>query len=158
MSDSTNQPKIDLGPVVQVGLVVRDAEATAKAWTDRFNFGEAKFVDWPPVGSTLAESSTYRGERGNFRMRLGFIETPSIQIEFIQPLEGGSVYAEFLEEHGEGIHHILFLVDDPKDVARKIGVPIALSGGSFLNPGALWTYLDTQELLGCMIELKTKMR
>ncbi len=139
-----------------MGLVVRDAEATARAWTDRFNFGAAKFVDWPPEGSNLAEGSTYRGERGNFKMRLAFIETPSIQIEFIQPLEGGSVYAEFLEQHGEGIHHILFWVDDPNDVANKLQVPIALSGSSFLNPGALWAYLDTQALLGCMIEVKTR--
>ena len=100
METTETPPKIDLGPVIQVGMVVRDAEATARAWTDRFNFGPAKTLDWPPEGSNLQESSTYRGERGNFKMRLAFIETPSIQIEFIQPLEGGSVYAEFLEQHG----------------------------------------------------------
>lgn len=50
---------------------------------------------------------------------------------------------------------ICLLVDDPKEVADKLGVPIALSGGSFLNLGALWAYLDTQVLLGCMIVVKT---
>ena len=50
---------------------------------------------------------------------------------------------------------IFLLVDDPKDVADKLGVPIALSGGLFLNLGALWAYLDPQALLGRMIEVKT---
>ena len=32
------------------------------------------------------------------------------------------------------------------------------SGGSTLNPGAIWSYLDTQQLLGCIVELKHKLR
>lgn len=148
--------RIDLGPLVQVGIVVRDVEATARAWVERFDLGPPLFVEWPPGDSTLAESSTYRGERGDFKMRLAFIETGTAQIEFIQPLEGGSIYAEFLEEHGEGLHHILFLVDDPHQVARQIDAPILQSGGSLLNPGAVWAYLDTQKELGCIIEVKTK--
>jgi methylmalonyl-CoA/ethylmalonyl-CoA epimerase len=147
---------IDLGPVVQVGIVVRDAEATVRAWTERFNIGAARIVDWPPEDSDLGAGSTYRGQPGNFRMRLAFLETGPVQLEFIQPLEGGNIYSEYLEAHGEGIHHILFLVDDPESVATQLDVPILQSGGSTLNPGALWTYLDTQKLLGCMIELKTK--
>jgi catechol 2,3-dioxygenase-like lactoylglutathione lyase family enzyme len=148
---------IDLGPVVQVGIVVRDAEATVRAWTERFQFEPAKFVDWPPAESDLGATSTYRGQPGNFRMRLAFLETGPVQLEFIQPLEGENIYAEFLDTHGEGIHHILFLVDDPQTVATRLNVPVLQSGGSTLNPGALWTYLDTNHLLGCMVELKTKI-
>ena len=150
------QPKVNLGPLVQVGIVVRDVEATVHAWRDRFDFAPPVFVEWPPENSQLAETSTYRGERGNFKMRLAFIETGAAQIEFIQPLEGGNIYAEFLEEHGEGLHHILFLVDDPQAVARRLDAPILQSGGSFLNPGAIWAYLDTQKELGCIVEVKSK--
>lgn len=147
--------RIDLGPVVQVGIVVRDAEAAVQAWSQRFQMDPPKIIDWPP-NETLAQSSTYRGNPGNFRMRLAFLETGPVQLEFIQPLEGGNIYSEFLEEKGEGIHHLLFLVDDPKKVASDLDVEIIQSGGSTLNPGALWTYLDTAELLGCIIELKTR--
>lgn len=147
---------IDLGPVVQVGIVVRDAEATVRAWTERFQIGPAQFVDWPPEGSDLGAASTYRGQPGHFRMRLAFLETGPVQLEFIQPLEGENIYAEYLDAHGEGIHHILFLVDDPQAVATSLNAPILQSGGSTLNPGALWAYLDTGNLLGCMVELKTK--
>ncbi len=91
-------------------------------------------------------------------MRLAFLETPSIQIEFIEPLEGDNIYSDWLAEHGEGLHHILFEVDDPEAVAAGLQAPIMQSGGSTLRPGALWTYLDTQDLLGCIIEFRTKLK
>jgi methylmalonyl-CoA/ethylmalonyl-CoA epimerase len=157
LRQQNEQPKIDLGPVVQVGIVVRDVDVTVRGWGERFSFAQAVFTEWPPENSNLAETATYRGGKGNFRMRLAFIETGAVQIEFIQPLEGGNIYSEFLEQHGEGLHHILFLVEDPEGVSRWLEAPILQSGGSFLNPGAIWAYLDTQQELGCIIEVKTKL-
>src|SRR5262245_7503824 len=94
--------KVDLGPVVQVGIVVRDAAATAQAWTERFHLAPARIIDWPPPNTTLADTRTYQGNTGNFHMRLAFLETGPVQLEFIQPLAGESIYADFLAEHGEG--------------------------------------------------------
>ncbi|HXF65054.1 MAG TPA: VOC family protein [Caldilineaceae bacterium] len=154
--DRVDRGRIDLGPVVQVGIVVRDVEATVAAWTSRFALGPAQFVDWPPEGSDLAQTATYRGQPGAFRMRLAFLQAGPVQLEFIQPLEGNNIYSEFLEKHGEGLHHLLFNVEDPEDVARRLEAPILQSGGSTLFPGAIWSYLDTQAMLGAMIELRTK--
>lgn len=147
----------DLGPVVQVGLVVRDAAAMAHAWVERFDLAQPHIVDWPPPNHNLEATRTYHGQPGDFRMRLAFIETGPVQIEFIEPLDGSNIYADFLAEHGEGLHHILFEVDDPQSVADGLGVKILQSGGSVLRPGALWAYLDTQDLLGCIVELKSKL-
>ncbi len=155
-SPSTPDSRIDLGPVVQVGIVVRDAEATVAAWTRRFVLGPAQFVDWPPPDTGLAETATYHGRPGNFRMRLAFLQAGPVQLEFIQPLEGDNIYADFLAEHGEGLHHLLFNVRDPEGVAHQLEAPVLQSGGSTLYPGAIWSYLDTQAMLGAMIELRTK--
>jgi methylmalonyl-CoA/ethylmalonyl-CoA epimerase len=152
----SNQARVDLGPVVQVGLVVRDAAATAQAWAERFKLDPPYIVDWPPPDRNLEATRTYHGRPGDFRMRLAFVETGPVQIEFIEPLEGQNIYADYLAEHGEGIHHILFEVDDPQAVAAGLGVKILQSGGSILRPGALWAYLDTQDILGCIVELKSK--
>jgi hypothetical protein len=114
-------------------------------------------VDWPPANTYLEGTRTYHGEPGNFKMRLAFLETGPVQLEFIQPLEGDNIYTEFLAQHGEGLHHILFEVDNPEAVAAGLGVKILQSGGSILRPGALWAYLDTQEILGCIVELKSKV-
>ncbi|MCB0063086.1 MAG: VOC family protein [Caldilineaceae bacterium] len=154
MINNESDHRIDLGPVMQVGIVVRDAEAAVRAWTERFKLGPAKFVDWPPPGSNLEETRTYHGQPGNFRMRLAFLETASVQLEFIEPLEGDNIYSDWLAEHGEGLHHILFHVSDPTAVAAGIDAPVLQSGGSTLNPGAIWSYLDTQAMLGCIVELK----
>lgn len=154
MDENQADRRIDLGPVMQVGIVVRDAEAAVRAWTERFKLGPAKIVDWPPPGSNLEETRTYHGQPGNFRMRLAFLETASVQLEFIEPLEGNNIYSDWLEEHGEGLHHLLFHVTDPEMVAVGIDAPVMQSGGSTLNPGAIWRYLDTQAMLGCIVELK----
>jgi len=150
-------PRIELGPLVQVGIIVRDAAATVEAWTSRFVLGPAQFVDWPPEGTDLAKTATYHGRPGNFRMRLAFLQAGPVQLEFIQPLEGDNIYADFLAEHGEGLHHLLFNVTDPDGVARRIEAPVLQSGGSTLYPSAIWSYLDTQALLGVMVELRTKL-
>jgi methylmalonyl-CoA/ethylmalonyl-CoA epimerase len=156
-SPNTADPRIDLGPMVQVGIVVYDAEAAVAAWTSRFQIAPAHFVDWPPPGKNLEETSIYHGRRGNFRMRLAFLQVGPVQIEFIQPLEGENIYSDFLEEHGEGLHHLLFEVEDPKAVTAGIGAPVLQSGGSTLRPGAIWSYLDTQEMLKTIVELRTKL-
>jgi hypothetical protein len=148
---------IDLGPVVQVGIVVRDVDATIAAWTKRFRLDPPHFVDWPPEGSDLAQTATYHGKPGNFRMRIGFLQAGPVQLEFIQPLEGDNIYSEFLAEHGEGLHHLLFNVVDPDGVARQLEAPVLQSGGSTLFPGAIWSYLGTQETLGLIVELRTKL-
>ncbi|MCC6455403.1 MAG: VOC family protein [Caldilineaceae bacterium] len=155
--NSTADTRIDLGPMVQVGIIVHDAEAAVAAWTSRFKLAPAHFVDWPIPGKNLEETATYHGRRGNFRMRLAFLQAGPMQIEFIQPLEGDNIYSDFLNEHGEGLHHLLFEVEDPAAVAAGLGATVLQSGGSSLRPGAIWSYLDTQEMLGAMIELRTKI-
>jgi methylmalonyl-CoA/ethylmalonyl-CoA epimerase len=158
MSDGQKtDARIDLGPVVQVGIVVHDVEKALAAWTSRFVFDEPQIIDWPVEGTDMAKTGTYRGRYGEFRMRLGFIQAGPVQIEFIQPLEGENIYAEHLEQHGEGIHHLLFEVDDPRAVASQLGAPIMQSGGSTLKPGAIWAYLDTHDVLSAIVELRTKV-
>jgi hypothetical protein len=155
--EENQETRIDLGPVVQVGIVVRDVKKTMEAWTSRFVLENPRIVDWPVEGTDLGKTATYRGRYGDFRMRLGFVETGSVQIEFIEPLEGDNIYSEFLAEHGEGIHHLLFEVPDPEGVSVQLGAPIIQSGGSTLKPGAIFAYLDTQEMLSAMIELRTRV-
>ncbi len=147
--------RVDLGPLLQVGFVVRDVDATVAQWCAHFKFGEPRFVDWP-VTPEMAQVATYHGKPANFRMRVGFLQAGPVQLEFIQPVDGANIYSDFLDEHGEGIHHILFAVDDPAAVAGQIDAPILQSGGSMLYPGAIWAYLDTQAAFQAMIELRSK--
>jgi methylmalonyl-CoA/ethylmalonyl-CoA epimerase len=63
-------------------------------------------------------------------------------LEVIQPLEGKSPHQEFLDNHGEGIQHIAFAVDDlNREVAQltKKGVSVLLSANL---PKVRVAYLD----------------
>jgi hypothetical protein len=142
--------RIPVGPIVQIGFVVRDAEAYARRWTTLFDFPPPRIVEWP-----LREGMTavFRGAPIDLKMKIAFVETGSVQLEFIQPLEPNNLYAEFLEQHGEGMHHVMFDVADPEAIADQLGVGV-LQSGDTVKPGGRWFYLDTQSLLGLPLELR----
>jgi len=87
-------------------------------------------------------------------MKLAFTKSGLVMLEIIQPLEGESVYKEFLREKGEGIHHIAtYEVEDMKKALtslEKQGIRI-LQRGRWRD--ASFTYLDTEKLLGIIVEL-----
>jgi 4-hydroxyphenylpyruvate dioxygenase-like putative hemolysin len=74
--------------------------------------------------------------------------------ELIQPLKGKSVYSDFLEEKGEGFHHLAFIVQDlDKEVAdmKNRGFKVIQTGA---RPKSRWAYFDTDRISGgCVIEL-----
>jgi predicted enzyme related to lactoylglutathione lyase len=79
-----------------------------------------------------------------------------VEVELIQPVEGRNAYQDFLDETGGGIHHVLFEVNDIDPVLRdleKVGVKV-LQSGTGIRPGTRWALLDTQELLGFLVELR----
>ena len=95
-----------------------------------------------------------KGEPGKaFKVRLAFTNIGPIQLELIQTLEGSSFYSSFIENSGEGIHHLGIQVDDVDAEVEKLvqsGMKVLSSrSGSF-------AYLDTQGPGGVMWELIRK--
>ena len=89
------------------------------------------------------------------KVRQAFTEVGNLEIELIQPLEGQSIYADFLAQHGDGIHHIRFNVADLDSVLRHVseyGIEVSQSGEG-LVPGTTWVNLDTEDKVGFTIEV-----
>src|SRR3954454_24920366 len=76
--------------------------------------------------------------------------------EIIQPLEGPSIYTDFLEQHGEGLHHVLVDCngipwDDRVRLFREHGYDVAQSGvwqgqvryAYFMTEGDIATTIET---------------
>jgi catechol 2,3-dioxygenase-like lactoylglutathione lyase family enzyme len=67
------------------------------------------------------------------------------------------VYADFVREHGFGVHHFGVLVDDMEAAiaqAREAGVEMIQDGAGFGRDGdGHYAYLDTEALIGVTIEL-----
>ena len=90
-------------------------------------------------------------------MRVALAQIGPMQIELIQPLEGESIYAEFIREHGYGIHHIAATVDDLESAvaqAEALGLEHVMGGGGHgLDNDGGFAYLGTESLLGTTFEL-----
>jgi methylmalonyl-CoA/ethylmalonyl-CoA epimerase len=73
----------------------------------------------------------------------------------IQPLEGESIWKDFLREHGGGIHHIRFNVDELEPVQAYLhekGIDPA-QHGSGIRPGTLWMNFASEDLVGFVVEV-----
>jgi hypothetical protein len=77
-----------------------------------------------------------------------------IDFEILQPLEGPSIYKEFLKEKGEGLHHVS-VVNPVENVHRalgdfkKEGIDVLMSGKL---EGIEFYYLDTDPVLKMIAE------
>jgi methylmalonyl-CoA/ethylmalonyl-CoA epimerase len=140
--------------VAQVGFVVKDLEATVENWTKLFGVGPWQFYTYE---KPLLKKMSYQGKPVEYRMRLALANVGSLRIELIQPLEGDTVYADFVREHGYGMHHFGLLTDDMEASlaeAREAGLAMTMDGSGFGKDGdGHYAYLDTEAALGTTLEL-----
>jgi methylmalonyl-CoA/ethylmalonyl-CoA epimerase len=145
--------------VAQVGFVVKDLEATVEAYHRLFGIGPWHFYTY---GKPLVKRMTRRGRPTEYRMRVALSWLGPLRIELIQPLEGDTVYEEFVREHGYGVHHLGILVKDADAAlasAAKVGLAMTMDGAGFgVDGDGHYAYLDTDALLGTTIELIERPR
>lgn len=139
MGNGENQ-KVQLKSVNQIGIVVKDANKVVEAWSVRFGIGPWRIEDRAGVDA--------KGRP--WKARLAFANLGTVELELIQCLEGRLFHSRFLDEHGEGIHHLGVCVDD---VDGEVNTAAALGMGVlFGNPGN-FAYLDSGEPGGVIFEL-----
>jgi 4-hydroxyphenylpyruvate dioxygenase-like putative hemolysin len=76
-----------------------------------------------------------------------------LKFEIVEPLEGESIYKEFLDKKGEGIHHLAFVVDDlDAEIAKMAerGFKVIQTGQTARGKFA---YFDTDKVGGVVTEL-----
>ena len=138
--------------VGQIGFVVRDCDRTVR---------QLRMIMGIEPDETCETSELpgrkYFGEEDDFVAKCLEYRLDNIDLEFIQPLRGRNIWQEYLDEHGEGIHHIQFFVDDFHEAVEYMagfGIPLAMEGPSVI-PGAHWGYFDSVEQLGFYLEVFT---
>lgn len=93
----------------QIGIVVRDVEQVARSYSEILGVGPWTVFEWE---APLVYSRTYQGEKIVSRERIATAQAGNLQLELLQPVVGPSIYRDWIEEHGEGLHHLNFSVDD----------------------------------------------
>ena len=53
-------------------------------------------------------------------VRVAFISVGDVRLELLEPLSKDSVVAKFIEQRGEGVHHICIEVDDLAKILKKL--------------------------------------
>jgi len=137
----------------QVGLVVKNLDATVKNY-EAYGIG-------PWEVHTLNEKKirdmTVHGERRDFAMRVAFAKIGEVEWELIQPLDDQSVYSEFLEKHGDGLHHVAMDVENfDETLAFCQGRGIEVIQGGMAGKDFGFAYLGTEKDLACITEIYKK--
>lgn len=140
--------ELNLPPLNHIGVVVRDMDEVGRSLKQVF-------------GLELEDEFEYTAEADDmltgepFTLRIAAVKIGGATYEFLQPVAGKSLWADFLESSGEGTHHVAFTVKDwAADVAR------IQEGGSVMVAGATvdkfdnkrWAYFDTH-IGGLIVEL-----
>lgn len=97
-----------LSETVQVCIVTRDYQKVMEGMLQA-GIGPWRVYTFGPDNCT---DLTLYGKPASFSMKLCMAWTGSMFWEIVQPLEGPSIYKDFLEKHGEGIHHVAFACGD----------------------------------------------
>ena len=147
---------INLTQPDQVGIVVKNVNAVVEQYQTLLGIGGFEIVDWPVPG--IDPLSTYHGQPAKWKMRTAFATLGSLQIELVEPLEGRSIFQDFIETRGPGFHHFRFTVQDIDDklaALEKANIPL-ISSGRGMRSNSRWYYFDTTSLLdGVYIELRS---
>lgn len=155
--------KISFENFMHVGIVVRSIEKTLEKMKSICDIGEYKVIDFPPKEMSRDEIQLYyHGSKTFFSAKFCFMKMGVTEIELIEPVEGDSVWKDFLREKGEGIHHLKFEVESLNDVIgfyKEKGVECTQYGSAVgANLGKTWAYFDTVKELGYVVEvLNTKL-
>lgn len=145
---------LDTNMLTQVGFIVRNLEESREKFAHFFG------VALPPIcdgGEYAVTGTTVNGmpaPKANCRMAF-FAAGGSVQIELIEPNGEKSTWQDFLDEHGEGIHHIAFNIKGmgQKLIACENAGMQCLQHGKYGNAGGEYAYVDATKDLKCILEL-----
>ncbi|MGO4884923.1 MAG: VOC family protein [Bryobacteraceae bacterium] len=140
--------------VSHIAFVIREAQPVSDYWQ------QAGFPAMPVTHASPREDSRYHGQPLLLPFDVGWHNYTKPTFEWIiPPREPANCYADFLQAHGEGIHHLGLPVDDlDSAIARYkgLGYGVVQSGawGDVGKKGSgRYGYMDTDSIGGVIVEL-----
>ncbi|MGI5885084.1 MAG: VOC family protein [Candidatus Spyradocola sp.] len=137
--------------VTQIGFVVNDIEKTSKAFAD---FLGVETPAWSLTDTIDKTHGEFNGEPCAARAKLAFFHVgENLDIELIEPDQTPSVWRNVLNEKGEGVHHIAFVINGMKEKILALegnGMKL-LQRGEYT--GGRYAYIDCVDQLKTIVEL-----
>jgi Glyoxalase/Bleomycin resistance protein/Dioxygenase superfamily len=135
---------------MQIGVVVRDLDAGLRRYVDDYGIGPWQVYEFNAENATDLREYGQTVQRS---WRLAVTMVGRVMWELIEPLDEESIYARFLAEKGEGVHHVAVATprfDDAVAAQAKRGNSLVLSG---TFSGTKVAYLPTDRELGVIVEI-----
>ncbi len=152
-------PALRPDELFHIGWVVRDCRAAQRELAERL--GAGPFLS--AGNESRFDHALVHGKPVPFALRIAFGALGGVLLELLEPLDDRSPHAEFLATHGEGLHHIAYLVTDfdarlaaARAAARAAAAdpaPGLLIDGTGPGNPVRWVYLNAAASRGTVIEL-----
>ncbi len=144
---------VDRNGFIQICIIVKDIAQAAEKWAQIFG------IDKPEIRTTHLEGGenyTYRGRPVSCDLLVAVIPMNGFVLELHQPVGGDSTFREFLDKHGNGVHHIGFETGEDRDAVidhlGEAGFDTNRTLGIY--PGSSWTIVDSEDVLGVNLNIK----
>ena len=140
------------GKIFHLGIVVRDLDAALHIYED-----ELGYRPFERDNGAFFDDKMVNGKIGpGLPMKSAIYHAGDYEIELIEPT-GPSIYMDWLNEHGPGIHHVILKTDekyaDVVEMAQRVsGRPPKLET-KFPNGIPIVAYVDMQEEAGLLLEI-----
>src|SRR5262249_52890114 len=137
-----NEPALGTTTVTQVGIIVSDIEAKARAWAELLGVPVPDISITDTVDITQTE---HLGKSTPARAKLAFIHLGQVDLELIEPIGEPSTWNDQLQQHGDSLHHIAFNVQGMREKAAHMAAHDAplIQRGEYT--GGRYAYFDSAE-------------
>ncbi|MDC7248412.1 MAG: VOC family protein [Sphaerochaetaceae bacterium] len=140
--------------VGQLGFVVKNLDEAMKNYYEEFGIENWHIYTYGPP---LLKFMNYKGNPTSYKVLIGLSYLGNTRIELIQPIEGHTIYTDFINTKGYGLQHLGIYVEDIKKeikLAEQSGFSVIMEGGGFGPDGdGHFAYLDTESKYGICYEL-----
>ena len=140
--------------IVQIGILVKDLQKSMERYWETLNIGP---WDVHTFSSDTVKEFILCGQqvKSPFKFMVALAKFGDIQFELLQPVEGPTIYENFLKEKGEGFHHIKEKVADNEieETLKKFkqkGLEVIQSGKCGTD---VFYYLNTEPTLSILYEI-----
>jgi len=127
----------------QISYAVKDIDEVVEKWTNLWGVGPWTYKENGGVDA--------KGRPWKIKMAFAYLAN-DVEIELVACTEGRIFQSRFLDNWGEGLHHVGFLVDDVDDVTKNLADEGARV---FIHDPGQFSYLDAGAG-GAVIELIQK--
>jgi catechol 2,3-dioxygenase-like lactoylglutathione lyase family enzyme len=144
--------------VSQICMIVPDVDKAVEAHLAVSEAGPFSVWEYP---EGFFQRLLYYGKPSPFTLRVA-LNAQQPQIEYVQPLQGPSIFHDHIEEIGYGLHHVAYRVADIGPIRERMeaaGFEAAQeTAGWGLEDDGLAIHFDTRATFGCWTEITEPAR